>query len=50
MDVNEEWGGMKFLENMVVFPSFRGRANKLKPVEFFSELCKPDLTQIAQRQ
>ena len=25
---------------MVVLPSFWGRANKLKPVEFLSELCK----------
>ena len=40
MDVNEEWEGMMVLENMLVFLSFRGRANKLKP----------DLTHIAQRQ
>ena len=32
------------------YGSFRGRANKLKPVEFLSELRKLDLTQTAQRQ
>ena len=41
---------MRRHENSGKYGNFRGRANKLKPVEFLSEMCKPDLTQLAQRQ
>ena len=41
---------MRRHENSGKYGSFRERVNKLKPVEFLSELCKPDLTQVAQRQ
>ena len=30
--------------------SFRGHINKLKLVQFLSEMCKPDPIQLAERQ
>ena len=32
------------------YGSFRGHINKLKLVQFLSEMCKPDPIQLAQRQ
>ena len=40
-------GGSEFFAK---YGSFRGIVNKLKTVEFLPELCKSDITQLAQRQ